>query len=123
LLTEVGLLEKCSQLLQDNAKTLEKHFKDCDPRTVIKALQDDFTLSAVLLCRAFISNMLSDYSFLVASDCMKTLLLCEQLSSRITDFKEFPTHAKYLDTIRRKYKGERRLWIKFDVAKGKMEKK
>ncbi|MDR1334297.1 MAG: hypothetical protein LBJ71_03700 [Holosporaceae bacterium] len=122
-LAEIECFEECSQLVQKNVNLLEKQIDRFDARAIAKALQNDYPLSAILLYRMLISKALVATNVSKSTAAAKDFVLCEELSSKIAVFGRFPTHEKYLDFLKQRYKKAGHFWEKVDTAKKKLKKR
>ncbi|GHT91828.1 hypothetical protein FACS1894122_04830 [Alphaproteobacteria bacterium] len=115
-------LDKCSSLVESRiAKINGECYWDLHP--VAESLQKDYPLSATLLYRKVIEYVLKGAISKKYGIGAKDLVLCEQLSSRISDFKRFPAHSNFMEVIREKHKRKEAFWTRFEEEKKKLKKK
>jgi hypothetical protein len=121
-LADIDAPEECSGFIEKNESKI-KDLDSFDLRPVAVKLSDNYPLGALLLYRMSIKETLEDGYALRYKITAKDLLLCEELSRQVTDFKKKPTHEQYYNMLREKYQKRTSFWENFKAEKEAQEKK
>ena len=107
-LAECGFLKECSDFVQEKIKIIQGGYHLI--RRVAKALAPNYQLSALLLYRKSIDEIMNNAQRDHYSNAVNDLISCEKLDRYIDEYRDFQTHAQYYEIFCEKHKKKKKFW-------------